>query len=115
MAPFDTVESSPTLAALRSLVRELSLPEVRERQGTAAGLRRAISQLPAESAESEALTHAYVRAYSAALAESPLQFLHLSKSGGTGLCELSKLNGCSRASPGTSSLAGNNGRIHTAP
>ena len=80
------------------LQRLLSSSAARASHGTAAPLRRALaSRLNTTDGEQ---AREYARVYLAALSESLLLFLHLSKSGGTGLCELAKLNGCSRAAPG---------------
>ena len=98
-------------AATTSLKRMHSSAEARAKSGTAAPLRRGIARLPAGNA-SDALSVSYARAYRAALSESLLLFIHLSKSGGTGLCELAKLNGCSRASPGQGSFSGNCAHKH---
>ena len=64
-----------------------------------------LARLPAGNA-SDALSATYFHAYRAALSESNLVFVHLSKSGGTALCELAKLNGCSRAAAGQSTFSG---------
>ena len=93
-------------AATTSLKRMHSSAEARAKSGTAAPLRRGIARLPAGNA-SDTLSVSYARAYHAALSESLLLFIHLSKSGGTGLCELAKLNGCSRAAAGQSTFSGN--------
>ena len=86
-------------------LQRLSTASGRESLGTAAGLRRALVRLP-EPARANLSTH-YAGFYRAALSESLLLFLHLSKSGGTALCELAKLNGCWRAGAGDSSLSSN--------
>ena len=78
--------------------------------GTAAELRRAIEehgQQHSLSGQGFSLFREYAREYRAVLARSTLGFLHLSKSGGTGLCELAKLNGCSRAAAGLDTFGGN--------
>ena len=94
--------SSPATTA--TYVAELNASaDVRARRGTSAPLRRALSKLPADDA-TDAM---YAQAYRAALSESLMLFLHLSKSGGTGLCELAKLNGCSREAAGQSTFSGN--------
>ena len=86
-------------------LQRLSTASGRERLGTAAGLRRALVRMP-EPARAN-LSARYAGSYRAALSESLLLFLHLSKSGGTALCELAKLNGCWRAGAGDSSLSSN--------
>lgn len=103
-------EALPSLPSLRTLADQLSRSEVQAQNGTAAALRRAISTLANSSQDNRTIdlvSAAYARAYGKALSTSRLFALHLSKAGGTGICELSKLNGCSRASAGTSSFAGN--------
>ena len=96
-----------TPAVTASLIDNLfKSAEVRERSGTAAPLRRALLQLPAANNTDELFT-TYAQAYRAALSESLMLFLHLSKSGGTALCELAKLNGCSREAAGQSTFSGN--------
>ena len=77
--------------------------------GTGAELRRALELLEQShsSAESKALLRRYALSYRAVLSESTLEFLHLSKSGGTGLCELAKLNGCTRAAAALDTFGGN--------
>ena len=91
---------------LESLDRLSATAEAREAYGTAAALRRALAQLPDESMGARRREQ-YAHAYRAALSESALCFLHLSKSGGTALCELAKLNGCTRAAAGQSTFSGN--------
>ena len=98
-------ELAPSVSMAEAALQRLSTASGRESLGTAAGLRRALVRLP-EPARTNLSTH-YVSFYRAALSESLLLFLHLSKSGGTALCELAKLNGCWRAGAGDSSLSSN--------
>ena len=84
-----------------------SSAEVRARSGTAAPIRRNLARLMQSNTSTDELATRYMGAYRAAMAESLLLFIHLSKSGGTGLCELAKLNGCSRAAAGQSTFSGN--------
>ena len=91
-------------------------PAARTLSGTAAPLRRDLAKGLASNV-SDALVASYVHAYRLALSEGLLLFIHLSKSGGTALCELAKLNGCSRASAGMSTFTGNcaNRQAHDGP
>ena len=87
--------SAETLAA------QLSTPELRARYGTSAQLRRTLST------SDHRLVEEYATAYHRSLSENQLAFLHLSKSGGTGLCELAKLNGCTRPGAGSNTFVAN--------
>ena len=91
----DAKMSAETLAA------QLSTPALRARFGTSAQIRRSIDR------SDHNLLSEYATAYHRSLSENQLAFLHLSKSGGTALCELAKLNGCWRAGAGDSSLSSN--------
>lgn len=95
------------VAQIFRLLHTMEAAESRAKYGTAPGLRRAIMQLPEGHANASTLAVQYARVYRSALAESSMAFLHLSKSGGTALCELAKLNGCSRAGAGQSTFSGN--------
>ena len=96
---------APSVSMAEAALQRLSTASGRESLGTAAGLRRALVRLP-EPARANLSTR-YAGFYRAAMSESLLLFLHLSKSGGTALCELAKLNGCWRAGAGDSSLSSN--------
>ena len=100
MSAAQRVIDAPTGVA--SALQRLSDSAERHAHGTAAGLRRTIAQLPESS--SAHLAERYAALYRTALNESLLLFFHISKSGGTALCELSKLNGCWRAAAGESTL-----------
>ena len=95
----------PSVSGAEAALHRLGTASGRESLGTAAGLRRALVRLP-EPARAN-LSARYAGSYRSALTESLLLFLHLSKSGGTALCELAKLNGCWRAGAGGSSLSTN--------
>ena len=97
----DVRELSPA-AGVESALERLSDSAERRAHGTAPGLRRTIAQLPENS--STHLAERYATLYRSVLNESLLLFFHISKSGGTALCELSKLNGCWRAAAGESTL-----------
>ena len=100
------VAAAPSLEHLSRLLSVLeSSTDERASHGTAAAMRRAIHTVSGNA--SIELARRYARAYRAVLAESTLGFLHLSKSGGTSVCELAKLNGCSRAAAGQSTFNGN--------
>lgn len=100
------VAAAPSLEHLSRLLSVLeSSADERASHGTAAAMRRAIHTVSGNA--SIDLARRYARAYRAVLAESTLGFLHLSKSGGTSVCELAKLNGCSRAAAGQSTFNGN--------
>ena len=96
---------APSVSMAEAALLRLSTASGRESLGTAAGLRRALVRLPEPMRAN--LSTQYAGLYRAALSESLLLFLHLSKSGGTALCELAKLNGCWRAGAGDSSLSSN--------
>merc|ERR1712185_48289 len=98
---------APTPQGAELALQRLDSPSGRTTLGTAAGLRRAIVRLPVAEPSRERLAEQYAAAYRSALRESTLLFVHLSKSGGTALCELAKLNGCWRAGAGDSSLSSN--------
>jgi len=91
----DAKMSAETLAA------QLSTPTLRARYGTSAQLRRTLST------SDHRLVADYAAAYHRSLSENQLAFLHLSKSGGTGLCELAKLNGCTRPGAGSNTFVAN--------
>jgi len=74
--------------------------------GTDVRLRRALVSLPANESTS-ARTRVYVSHYLSVLASHQLVLIHLSKSGGTGLCSLSMVNGCFRAGAGQSPFTTN--------
>ena len=104
---FSRHEDGYAVTSLAERVTSLSMSaDLRKKKGTAAALRRGLTRMP-ESNATDATATAYARAYRSALSESLLLFVHLSKSGGTALCELAKLNGCSRAAAGQSTFAGN--------
>ena len=87
----------PDAVRLEAALRAASANNAWERQGTAAMLRRAISRLlNTTSTDASGLVPLYARLYRHALREGLLMFLHLSKAGGTAICELSKLNGCDK-------------------
>ena len=71
------------------------------RAGTSAQIRRSID------CSDHNLVSEYATAYHRSLSENQLAFLHLSKSGGTGLCELAKLNGCTRPGAGSNTFVAN--------
>lgn len=92
-------------SAAHEAIRLLSSSEeMRAKVGTNASLRRAITRF---NTSHPSLLHSYASVYRTVLRESQLLFVHLSKSGGTVICELSKMNGCLREGASSSSYTTN--------